>query len=309
MKISVDFEELNRVLSYVYTILSDKSVEEKVKNVIFIVKDDEVTVIGYNQITFSRTTLEKVTCEDIPESGWEFQIKSSDLNKIMSSLELSPIDKYKEIDEELAKSDINIFKVGNRDLSQVFLNAMTKHEPGEKVYRTRYKLNKNDLFEDFELKKDIFIEEKYLYATFDDKNIEIKRQKSIHQRIKNISELKINQIIDIEDKDYENEEEEDKNDNLININDDDKNNNQNNDILGIEKLPPDDDPIRNPPNIDIVLSDIDMDDEEENEKSEKIENSEIKNEENNIKIINIPIQNETSKKSGDNFEFTEHILN
>ena len=214
----------------------------------------------------------------------------------MSSLELSPIDKYKEIDEELAKSDINIFKVGNRDLSQVFLNAMTKHEPGEKVYRTRYKLNKNDLFEDFELKKDIFIEEKYLYATFDDKNIEIKRQKSIHQRVKNISELKINQIIDIEDKDYENEEEEDKNDNLININDDDKNNNQNNDILGIEKLPPDDDPIGNPPNIDIVLSDIDMDDEEENEKSEKIENSEIKNEENNIKIINIPIQNETSKK-------------
>ena len=85
MKISVDFEELNRVLSYVYTILSDKSVEEKVKNVIFIVKDNEVTVIGYNQITFSRTTLEKVTCEDIPESGWEFQIKSSDLNKIMSS--------------------------------------------------------------------------------------------------------------------------------------------------------------------------------------------------------------------------------
>ena len=227
----------------------------------------------------------------------------------MSSLELSPIDKYKEIDEELAKSDINIFKVGNRDLSQVFLNAMTKHEPGEKVYRTRYKLNKNDLFEDFELKKDIFIEEKYLYATFDDKNIEIKRQKSIHQRVKNISELKINQIIDIEDKDYENEEEEDKNDNLININDDDKNNNQNNDILGIEKLPPDDDPIGNPPNIDIVLSDIDMDDEEENEKSEKIENSEIKNEENNIKIINIPVQNETSKKSGDNFEFTEHILN
>ena len=134
----------------------------------------------------------------------------------MSSLELSPIDKYKEIDEELAKSDINIFKVGNRDLSQVFLNAMTKHEPGEKVYRTRYKLNKNDLFEDFELKKDIFIEEKYLYATFDDKNIEIKRQKSIHQRVKNISELKINQIIDIEDKDYENEEE-DKNDNLINV--------------------------------------------------------------------------------------------
>lgn len=85
MKIVVDFEELNKVLGYIQTILSDKSVEDKVKNVIFFVNNDEVTVIGYNQITFSRTLLEKVSCEDIPESGWEFQIKASDLNKIMSA--------------------------------------------------------------------------------------------------------------------------------------------------------------------------------------------------------------------------------
>lgn len=85
MKITVDFTEFNTVLGYIYTILSDKSVEDKVKNVIFLVKGNEVTLVGYNQVTFSRIVLEKVTCEDIPESGWEFQIKANELNKIMSA--------------------------------------------------------------------------------------------------------------------------------------------------------------------------------------------------------------------------------
>lgn len=85
MKITFDFEELNRVLAYVYTILSDKSVDEKVKNVIFVAKEDTVTVVGYNQVTFSRTVLDKATLEGIPNEGWEFQVKSSELNKIMSS--------------------------------------------------------------------------------------------------------------------------------------------------------------------------------------------------------------------------------
>lgn len=85
MKISVDFTEFVRVLSYVNTILSDKSVDEKVKNVIFLVSNREVTLVGYNQVTFSRTLLENVETVDIPDDGWEFQIKASELNKIVSS--------------------------------------------------------------------------------------------------------------------------------------------------------------------------------------------------------------------------------
>ena len=85
MKITVNFDELSKVLSYIYTILADKSVEDKVKNVIFLVKDDIVTLVGYNQVTFSRTILEKTECEGIPENGWEFQIKANELNKIMSA--------------------------------------------------------------------------------------------------------------------------------------------------------------------------------------------------------------------------------
>jgi hypothetical protein len=136
----------------------------------------------------------------------------------MASKELQLSEKYKEIDEELAKLDTNIFKVGNKDLSELFLNSMFVHEPGEKVYRTRYKLNKNDLFENFELKKDFFIEEKYLYATYDNHRKTLKRQRTIQRTVKNISENKINKIPDIEEQE-EDEEENEKDDNLtINVN-------------------------------------------------------------------------------------------
>ena len=236
--------------------------------------------------------------------------------------ELQSIDKYKVIDEELAKSDINIFKVGNKDLSQIFLNSMTSHEPGEKIYRTRYKLNKNEIFEDFELKNDIFIQEKFLYATIDNKNAFIKRQKTIQRKIKGLSEKKLNNLIDeIEEQEEENEEEENieknknknknknKKDNAIILNQNNINNkNQNIDILGIEKLPPDDDPIGNPPTIDIELSDIDLEEDEESEKPEN-EKSEIKSEKSNKKIINLFLPHDSNKKPADNLQFTEHILN
>jgi len=85
MKISVNFEEFNKVLNYVYAILSDKSVEDKVKNVIFLVSKNELTLVGYNSFTFSRTKLDNVECTDISDSGWEFQIRAAEINKIMLS--------------------------------------------------------------------------------------------------------------------------------------------------------------------------------------------------------------------------------
>jgi hypothetical protein len=180
---------------------------------------------------------------------------------------------------------------------------MIVHEPGEKVYRTRYKLNKNDLFENFELKKDIFIEEKYLYATYDEHRKTLKRQRNIQRTIKNISENKINQIQDLEEQE-EDEEENEKDDNLIIK--ENKNNyininkNQNNEIFGNERFPPDDLPIGDPPNINMELSDIDSDEEEEIEKSEQIEKPKIKNEQSNKNISDLVLKNDSSKKVKDN---------
>lgn len=85
MKIEVNFSELQNVLGYVGTILNDKSVDDKLKNVIFSITSEEIKVIGYNAFTFSRTVLEKCTIEDVSSDGWHFQLKASELNKILGS--------------------------------------------------------------------------------------------------------------------------------------------------------------------------------------------------------------------------------
>lgn len=85
MKVTVSYQGLMNVLAFPNTILSDKSVEDKMKNVIFLVKPEGVKVVGYNVFTFSRTDMDIVESEDIPENGWEFQVKASSLNKILSS--------------------------------------------------------------------------------------------------------------------------------------------------------------------------------------------------------------------------------
>ena len=154
------------------------------------------------------------------------------------------------------------------------------------------------------------IKEQYLYATYDYTNRALKRQKTIQRKIKEISENKINQIDDIEEQEDEEEEEKEKEENTkYNLKKNDNNNlNENNDIFGIEKLPPDDNSIGEPPIVNIELSDIDdQEEEEEKEEEEKEEKEKTDiNENNNI----ISAKNELSKKrSKDNLEFTEHILN
>ena len=85
MKLTLDFSELVSVLGFSNTILSDKSVDDKLKNVIFMVSEKGCKAVGYNAFTFHRTELKSAKVEDISDEGWEFQIKASELNKIVSS--------------------------------------------------------------------------------------------------------------------------------------------------------------------------------------------------------------------------------
>lgn len=86
MKVSIRYDELVKVLSFSNTILGDKSVDEKMKNIIFVVKKGRALVIGYNALTFCRTELMEVDTEGIEEDKvWEFQVKAGNLNKIVSS--------------------------------------------------------------------------------------------------------------------------------------------------------------------------------------------------------------------------------
>lgn len=86
MRVKVGFEEIVKSLVFANTVLSDKSVDEKSKNFIFSIKEDEAVVIGYSPVIFSRTLLESVeSVEDLPENGWMLQVKASELNKIIAA--------------------------------------------------------------------------------------------------------------------------------------------------------------------------------------------------------------------------------
>lgn len=84
MKITVNFSELASVLGYSNSVLSDKSVDDKLKNVIFVVSNDETLVVGYNVFTICRTRLDSAEPEGV-SGTWQFQIKVSELNKIISA--------------------------------------------------------------------------------------------------------------------------------------------------------------------------------------------------------------------------------
>ena len=84
MRIKLSYVELSGILGYVNTILADKTVDEKKKNVIFLVNGEDVTVVGYSPLTFSRAKLNNCEVFDV-EDTWDFQVKANDLNKIMGS--------------------------------------------------------------------------------------------------------------------------------------------------------------------------------------------------------------------------------
>lgn len=109
MKIKVGFNELASVLGYVNTILSDKTVDERMKNIIFLVNKDEATVVGYSALTFSRTKLNNVETEEIAEDEkWDFQVKAAELNKIMSCFNTLYKTKVDDIEFVKDKSKIRV---------------------------------------------------------------------------------------------------------------------------------------------------------------------------------------------------------
>lgn len=85
MKVSLKFDELSSVLNMCATIIGDKSVDDKMRNVIFLFHNGEGKAVGYNAFTFARLPFGYVEEEDMPDEGWEFQLKASDLNKVLSS--------------------------------------------------------------------------------------------------------------------------------------------------------------------------------------------------------------------------------
>ena len=114
IKLGLSYDELSSALGMSSIILSDKMVEEKLKNVIFIVKKDSVCICFYNSLTFCRTEVEKVVVEGIEdEKTWIFQVKAADLTKVLSgfsSLYKTKVDSIR-FEENKSKIKISIDEV------------------------------------------------------------------------------------------------------------------------------------------------------------------------------------------------------
>lgn len=127
MKISVGFEELNKVLNFSSTILSDRIVEDKMKNVIFIVYKDCVKVAFYNALTFCRTTLEDVKAIEGVDGEWIFQVKFSDLTRIISgysNLSKTKVDEFT-FSDNVSKIRVSVSEVAVND-DDTYLNQTSK---------------------------------------------------------------------------------------------------------------------------------------------------------------------------------------
>lgn len=107
MKLKVNYGELQSVLGYVNTILSDKTVDERQKNVIFLVEKEEATVVGYSALTFARTKLSDIETIEV-EENWDFQVKSLELNKIIASYSNLYKTKVEYIEFESYKNKIRV---------------------------------------------------------------------------------------------------------------------------------------------------------------------------------------------------------
>ena len=84
MRVTIGFQELISALGYANAVLSDKSVDDKAKNVVFLCTMDGVRTAAYNVFTHARTVVDSAICEGI-DGEWRFQLKANELNKIISA--------------------------------------------------------------------------------------------------------------------------------------------------------------------------------------------------------------------------------
>lgn len=112
-------------MGYLNSVLSDKVLEEKLKNIIFLIGEKKVSLVAFGPLVFSRVILEKAEVSGV-EAGEEktFQIKASGLNNMLSSfsnLYKTHVDEI-EFSEEGIKIKAIVHEEANEGESKDFSN-------------------------------------------------------------------------------------------------------------------------------------------------------------------------------------------
>ena len=104
-------------MNFSSVVLSDKSVEDRMKNVIFLVREGSVKVCFYTALTFCRTELENASVIDLDGDEWLFQVKAAELVKVLSgftNLSKTKVDSF-EFEESRNKVKVMISEVALKD--------------------------------------------------------------------------------------------------------------------------------------------------------------------------------------------------
>ena len=230
----------------------------------------------------------------------------------METIERKDALPFIELEREINKLDNNIFQIKDKNLNELLNSKIKKEENKKEEYITRYKFNikilKDELDEDNldNFESELLIPNRVKYIPN-----QIERKKSIRKR-KNTAKKDEKQIINLSDIDIdeeeeseidneekkkeieEKEEEKEEEDNLDSFIKD-----ENFDILGEDKFPIDDDPIDEPLETNLEVSEIECDEDDQD-----LEDLEVNKGANDKKQIFVA--NESS--SDNNLQFTEHIL-
>lgn len=108
-KLRLSFEEIYSKLSYLSSIVEDSSLDEVMKNLIFIVRGGKVIIVGHNTTAMCRTELIEATYEPYVKEVFEiFQIKAKDFTNLCSVYRSSERTRCTEVVIEILNDRIRV---------------------------------------------------------------------------------------------------------------------------------------------------------------------------------------------------------
>ena len=239
----------------------------------------------------------------------------------METIERADALPFIELEREINKLDHNIFQIKDKDLNELLTINIEKEENKKEEYITRFKLNFKILNEEIDIDNpdnfgsELLTSNKVKYTPNQtERKKSLRKKKTIVKKDENQiinlsdidndedeeSEIEIDKGIDNEEKKRQTEEKEEEKEEEDNLDYTDSNiKDENFDILGEDKFPIDDDPIDEPLETKLEVSDIEC--EEEDQELEDLDVSKGTNDKKQLFV-----ENESS--SDNNLQFTEHIL-
>ena len=109
MKLKFDFVALTGCLDYVTAIVEDKLLDETMRNIIFKVTQDKVTLTGYNRLVTCHTVVPALEVLEIASEVQYMQIKAKELNDFLNTFKTLGRTKATDVEFFTDKNKVRMF--------------------------------------------------------------------------------------------------------------------------------------------------------------------------------------------------------